>query len=359
MCKLQEFKALVNERLSAAAEEICVLFEKTIAEYEGELRHCKEDNQRNREVPLRIELIRGNVPSPSPGDNLNLKITEIAHIEKEKGEQSVKREEEELLVPTPESSVVCVKSEDSSPFQQTQGEDTSPLLHFYSSDTANDDYWEPHSSPVQLETEITDQVQIRDKDTKQTSQNWSVAEMSVTVGYGGSNTKAEWKTHQCSVCQKTFCSLAQLQRHLQVHAGVKSYSCSFCEKTFTRKSGLDVHMNSHTGEKLYSCSICEKTFLHKSSQSAHMTVHTGEKLYNCSMCMKSFTRQTALLNHKLIHTGPKFKCSLCKKEFTQRSNLGRHMRTHTGENPYSCSICNQVFVQKPQLLLHLRTHGAI
>ncbi|KAJ0000578.1 hypothetical protein NQD34_012420 [Periophthalmus magnuspinnatus] len=44
-------RALVNERLTAAAEEIFALFERTIAEYEEELCRSKEENQRNQDTP--------------------------------------------------------------------------------------------------------------------------------------------------------------------------------------------------------------------------------------------------------------------------------------------------------------------
>ncbi|KAI3358271.1 hypothetical protein L3Q82_003268 [Scortum barcoo] len=43
-------KALVKQRLTAAAEEIFVLFERTIAEYEEELSRSKEENERQRKL---------------------------------------------------------------------------------------------------------------------------------------------------------------------------------------------------------------------------------------------------------------------------------------------------------------------
>ncbi|KAI3358992.1 hypothetical protein L3Q82_015374 [Scortum barcoo] len=43
-------RALVKQRLTAAAEEIFVLFERTIAEYEEELSRSKEENERQRKL---------------------------------------------------------------------------------------------------------------------------------------------------------------------------------------------------------------------------------------------------------------------------------------------------------------------
>ncbi|XP_032363831.1 zinc finger and SCAN domain-containing protein 5B-like [Etheostoma spectabile] len=50
MCKVQMLRALVEQRLTAAAEEIFGLFERTIAEYEEELCRSKEENERQREL---------------------------------------------------------------------------------------------------------------------------------------------------------------------------------------------------------------------------------------------------------------------------------------------------------------------
>ncbi|XP_055083901.1 uncharacterized protein LOC129456909 [Periophthalmus magnuspinnatus] len=136
MSKGQTLRALVNERLTAAAEEIFALFERTIAEYEEELCRSKEENQRNQDTP------------------------QTPRIKEEPEEQSVKQEEDtlpaQLLVSVPESSAVCVKTEESSLLhhrqtehrEETQGEDisTEPHLHSeteghteHSSDTDNDE----------------------------------------------------------------------------------------------------------------------------------------------------------------------------------------------------------------------------
>ncbi|TNN42928.1 hypothetical protein EYF80_046876 [Liparis tanakae] len=50
MSKAQMLRGLVNQRLSAAAQEICGLFEGTISEYEEELCSLKEENQRQRRL---------------------------------------------------------------------------------------------------------------------------------------------------------------------------------------------------------------------------------------------------------------------------------------------------------------------
>ncbi|XP_056286153.1 protein TsetseEP-like isoform X2 [Pseudoliparis swirei] len=50
MSKAQMLRGVVNQRLTAAAQEICGLFEGTIAEYEEELCSLKEENERHRKL---------------------------------------------------------------------------------------------------------------------------------------------------------------------------------------------------------------------------------------------------------------------------------------------------------------------
>nr|XP_057920077.1 uncharacterized protein LOC131111342 [Doryrhamphus excisus] len=50
MCKVQMLRALVNQRLAAAVEEIFVVIERTIAEYEEALSITKEENEQQRQL---------------------------------------------------------------------------------------------------------------------------------------------------------------------------------------------------------------------------------------------------------------------------------------------------------------------
>uniref|UniRef100_A0A8C6TZK9 C2H2-type domain-containing protein n=1 Tax=Neogobius melanostomus TaxID=47308 RepID=A0A8C6TZK9_9GOBI len=261
MSGAQTLRALVNERLAAAAEDIFVLIERTIAEYEEELCRSKQENQRKQQLldkvlSRRVQLVRANVQIPtSPGPGLNQEITETPRTKEEPEEQSVKQEEEQLPVPVPESSAVCVKTEESSLLQQrqtehreeTQGEDISSEPHFHSeteghtehsSDTDNDDDWEQPSFPTAKSTGLFPKYK-------------SAPQTSVHSGdKAGADGGAERKKHQCSVCNKRFGSKNDLVKHTRVHTGEKPYSCTTCKKTFTRKCHFNLHMRLHTEEIL-------------------------------------------------------------------------------------------------------------
>ncbi|KAK7912715.1 hypothetical protein WMY93_012926 [Mugilogobius chulae] len=100
-------KTLVQERLTAAAEEIFALFETTIAEFEEELRRSKEENQKKQELleavlNPSVVLVRESVQiqPTSPGAGLNPGLnqdleTPQTQIKEEPEEPRVKQEEEQ------------------------------------------------------------------------------------------------------------------------------------------------------------------------------------------------------------------------------------------------------------------------
>ncbi|XP_055083984.1 zinc finger and SCAN domain-containing protein 2-like [Periophthalmus magnuspinnatus] len=384
MSKVQRLTALVEERLTAVVEDIYVLFERIIAEYEEELCRSKQENERNQRLlestlspqSPRVVLTRAGVhmSSLSPGLSQKQEIPETPQIKEEPEEQHVKQEEEELQVSVPDG---CVKTEESSLLQKketdhredissqthvhredTQGKDIGSQTHVHlkteedtehSSDTNSDEDWSAPigSSAAEMETDADgdhySQVQIRAKST--TAPNSSLSpkyksapETRATVDNGDVSGTAEGtveKKHQCSVCKKRFGLKIGLITHFRIHTGEKPYSCSVCEKAFNQKSHFTKHMRIHTGDKPYRCSLCEKAFTQKYNLTYHIRTHTGEKPYRCSLCEKAFIEKYGLTLHMRTHTGEKpYRCSFCEKAFTAKAYLIKHEMKHTGDKPY-------------------------
>ncbi|XP_040050648.2 uncharacterized protein LOC120830209 [Gasterosteus aculeatus] len=165
------------------------------------------------------------------------------------------------------------------------------------------------------------------------------------------------KPFSCKTCGKFFKFSSGLKGHMLIHTGERPYSCKTCGKAFTRNSHLKSHMRIHTGESPYSCVTCGKTFPTTSHLKYHIGSHTGEKPHPCITCGKTFPTKSHLKVHTRVHTGEKpHSCITCGKTFSQASSLRPHIRIHTGEKPYCCITCGKAFTRNSHLKSHTRIH---
>lgn len=114
-----------------------------------------------------------------------------------------------------------------------------------------------------------------------------------------------WRTNQklfiCSVCNRGFPRLSQLEEHKATHQPFKPFRCLECGKSFTQKTRLKTHQSVHTGERPFSCKICGKMFSRQDNCLRHERFHSGLKPYSCGQCGKSFTVLGNLKIHQEIH----------------------------------------------------------
>ncbi|KAF0046675.1 hypothetical protein F2P81_000308 [Scophthalmus maximus] len=114
-----------------------------------------------------------------------------------------------------------------------------------------------------------------------------------------------WRATQrhfiCSVCNKGFARLSQLEEHKAAHQPSKPFRCLECGKSFTQKTRLKTHQSVHTGERPFSCKICGKMFSRQDNCLRHERFHSGLKPYSCGQCGKSFTVLGNLKIHQEIH----------------------------------------------------------
>lgn len=114
-----------------------------------------------------------------------------------------------------------------------------------------------------------------------------------------------WRTSQklfvCSVCNRGFPRLSQLEEHRATHQASKPFRCLECGKSFTQKTRLKTHQSVHTGERPFSCKICGKMFSRQDNCLRHERFHSGLKPYSCGQCGKSFTVLANLKIHQEIH----------------------------------------------------------
>ncbi|XP_041664313.1 zinc finger protein 350-like [Cheilinus undulatus] len=326
MSKVQLLRSLVNQRLAAAAEEIFELFERTIAEYEEELRASKEGNHRqhpevqsHRAVfPVDVQqcsMSKEEVPPEQLERASSLSQQEppkSAHI-KETTEELWSSQEEDLQgseeAPTIKSTFACipVKIEYDAEIPQ------SSHLHLRQTEEMEtgadgEDCRRPgaarHFDPERgLQTKA--EVKIEDFSEPETDDS------------------VDWNPHSDS-------NPAENTKKKSTKTDVKSHHCPECDKRYYIKGHLTQHMRTHTGERPFGCSVCGKTFRMKSHLTYHSRKHTGEKPFGCSQCSKRFNRKGHLVDHLRIHTGEKpFSCSECGKCFNQKGARNKHMQVHT------------------------------
>ncbi|XP_042351989.1 gastrula zinc finger protein XlCGF52.1-like [Plectropomus leopardus] len=332
MSTIQTLRAFVNQRLTAAVEEIFGLLEKTISNYEEEIgrqRRLLEDVDIRRHAADVQKLLDRQEKEQEWRSSVDQEDPEPPHIKEEEQEVWSSQEGEDEVTTLPVTGI-SVKSED-------EEEKTQFLqLHQRRNEEQKEADTSTCSSAPQVETK-TDRshplLSSRCCETEDSADDWK-----------------ETREHESgSDALKNESTL----NHDKSHSHERPFSCTVCDKRFGCKGNLHAHMRSHTGEKPFTCTVCNKSFSAKVNLKTHMRSHTGEKPFSCSMCNKSFSQKKTLVIHLRSHTGEKpFSCSFCGKRFSEKGTLKRHIRVHTGEKPYSCSVCGRNF----SLLSHVKSH---
>ncbi|XP_061609591.1 zinc finger protein 3 homolog [Phyllopteryx taeniolatus] len=295
MCKVEMLRAFLNQRLSAAIDEIVVVFQRTIAEYEEELCRTKEENERQRQLldaffmpqvaVQRADVIEENLhPEPQQwSSRVELQEPEPPYIKQE--------EQEDDITNLPLTSVPVKSEGDEDKGQSETNRWAEPPCSSSSQhmttegdgDHCGGSQEEKLLAPLSHYDDITPHSPDTDDDEH------SKGDMAYRTG------NKHWK---CSQCDKTFGVRINLKRHMVIHTGEKPFACSVCGKRFTQKAHLTSHFRIHTGEKPFACSFCGKRFARSECLITHTRTHTGEKPFRCNVCDQRFSYKYKIKKHK-------------------------------------------------------------
>ncbi|XP_047458310.1 zinc finger protein 8-like [Mugil cephalus] len=372
-------RTFVNERLSAAAEEIIQVFESTIAKYEEEASSSKQENERLRGLlrevmskqkaePTQLSVYKEHSPleqsrcEQEPSTCIHQGDPELRHI---------KEEDHELWAGLQQEEQQAVEFKDADVLFPLQNEQENTKLSFHSH--------MQNCERGEVFQQLQDTKTVKFPDSVASSQTLvhNVPEGRESDRYAASFTSEQTQTEQspsfattreptdlsflnsddyrCYLCSRAFSSNLRLINHaFQEHSKNAGVLCAVCGTSLESSESLSLHLKSHKGSK---CCVCGKHFKSRTSLTEHMAGHSGVKLHRCHVCGRECSRKGDLKIHMRIHTGEKpFCCSVCCKGFTHSGHLKKHMRSHTGERPHHCDVCGRGFLQSAHLKYHLKTH---
>ncbi|XP_051809073.1 zinc finger protein 180-like isoform X11 [Acanthochromis polyacanthus] len=414
MTSVQNLRELINERLTAAAEEIFTEFEKTIVQYEEEIDRQRRllDNiwkpqitQHTAALPQQHVCKEEKVLTDNQLNNQEMMSsldTEPPQIKVEQEELCNSLESQQLAPSQETHAFMLVQCK--SKCKELSGEifrvfEKTLVQYeekFYHQRRLLDVIWTPKMKLQSME--LTQQHVCIEEDVV-TEQQLCNQEMKSSLGHEDSKPPqikeeqedielVQIKEEQEQLCssvdqeepelpqmkeeQDEVCT-SQESEHLvlkqEMDVFVVSPICVETEQNRRNSSHSknvdncamsEGHFNNdNTEEKSVKCGICGKTFKSVCSLKKHHLCHTGEKPYTCETCGTCFNRSGTLKHHMVTHTGEKpYPCDVCGKSFTLSRSLKIHMRLHTGEKPYSCETCGKSFTLSHGLKVHMRIHTA-
>lgn len=269
MSKIEMLRLLINQRLTAAAEEIFLVFGKTIALYEEEISRSRREIDRQRRLLDLSRTPQIRLQAASPGEE----------------PPSHARTHTRTVILSQFKQCVCsglalweqqdcgssldqdVKKEAKPPEHESRevGGATPPLGGAQEVDCAS--RLQPPDPEPDLDPALSAQQTHLDPGEEDLDPAGAQVPLCQVLD-----------SYICTVCGGVFAQRAHWAKHVQMHRRVAkkadgSYTCGVCGKRLTRLDGYQKHLRVHTGEKPYCCAQCGRRFSDNSNFKRHVRTH--------------------------------------------------------------------------------------
>ncbi|CAJ1051902.1 zinc finger protein 3 homolog [Xyrichtys novacula] len=313
MTKLELLNVFLNDRLTAAAQEIFRAVKDTVAEYQSEILRTKEENERLKRllnVAVQRLLLQPEALQPSESDSewrnsvdllprikeepkLRKLQTDCSQEARDSEEGNCSHTEPLQRSQTPPAQTVCSRQSVSPPpvppqeikvesdsRKQQPAVASSVVSVFSNCRSAQRDFQDSTAKSPRTEKpdlQVRGILRSNGKQSTHIAQIKNVRPLKPPLPRSSHPSQSMQRWHNCKECGKGFSFACQLEVHMRWHTKEKPYSCAVCRKSFTTVSMLKRHHRIHTGEKPFSCHVCGKCFNQSAHLNTHFRLHTRER----------------------------------------------------------------------------------
>ncbi|XP_030606930.1 zinc finger protein 570-like [Archocentrus centrarchus] len=357
MPSVQYLREFINERLTAAAEEIFTEFEKTIVQYEEEIGR----QRRLLDITWKpeIKLHRTELPQHYICQEKEV-LTEqqlcnqegSSSLDQEEPEPPQIKEEREELCTIEEGEQLVLKEESG-----TKSKETLDVINKSVQDEEEIDYqrklldvtWE---AEIKVHTDLPHQHVCKKEEVLIEQQ---LCNQDISSLYKDKPEPPQMKEEQEELCS----SQEGEQLILKEETDTFIVTAAYDERDHNEPERDREHLLSHKSlvaenqdqegsKKVVSRSTRNRNKSHNNVEDPLMSEgqcnsDKSKKVLKCDVCGKAFKYNYQRKRHYRIHTGEKpFSCKMCGKMFANSGYLTKHTRTHTGEKPFPCKTWEKV-----------------
>ncbi|XP_041670910.1 zinc finger protein Xfin-like [Cheilinus undulatus] len=354
-------KAAVQKQLSEVADDICKMLEVMLGEYEPEVPDSNEEG----ELQLLDITLETEADLYTPGRLSRLDTDEDISTEQQRSiDTEVYETSHQQITDTSTGTDSELIQSEPLHFQQTQKiekfassvvETTVLLLDSSEAETEDSDCYEDLNEDNDVEgnncRDQNNETESSDGERQEgdSDEEWRASEEAE------SNESGE-ETHIRPIRKKHEPDTAKDIKNKD--SSLVKYSCKVCSRSFCHRASFVKHVKKLESDK-DTCGVCGKHF--ESKESLRLHLQTYSETTDCEVCGRQCDGPKHLEMHMRTHTGEKpYICRMCGKAFSLKGTLMTHVRIHTGEKPYICSICGKAYATNVSLKAHKsRVHTGV